>query len=201
MHAERDFIAAVVKVMCDPVAGMDHLGFTQAKRALRLTLAVVPVVGREAAAHRREHRPALGVRMLRVLGPHRPEKHSRVKARGARRCNGDLKLTLERLGRDREIFRYATPVEFARPEKLGELAPSAFSEAVAAFAAPSALGELIHEVTEMTSMADRYLERVIHRLAAGATRVPARYSSVYSSRAGSATPITSRIEASSCSFT
>ena len=120
MHAHRDLFAAVVKVMRDPVAGDEYFRLTQADLTLGLALTVVPLVNRELAANGREDCPTLGVRMLRVLRAHRPEKHSRVQPRRIGRRHRNLKLTLEYRGRDREIFGDTTRVEFARREQVGK---------------------------------------------------------------------------------
>jgi len=78
VHAERDLVTTVVDVMGDPVAGGQRLGFTYDDCALRLPLAVVPLVNGKPPTHRSEHRPAVGVWVLRVLRPDRPEEHARV---------------------------------------------------------------------------------------------------------------------------
>ena len=77
MDAERDLIAPIVQVMGDPIAGGQSLRLAQDHEALGVTLAVVPLVNRERAAHSREHGPPHGVRMLASFAP---IGHSRTRA-------------------------------------------------------------------------------------------------------------------------
>ena len=78
MHAQRDVIATVVKVMGDPFDRGDDLGFARDDFTLGLALTVAPLVNGERAAYRGEDRPTVGVRMLRILRADRPEEDSSV---------------------------------------------------------------------------------------------------------------------------
>ncbi len=78
MNPDGDLIPTVVEVMRDPVDRGQQFGVAHRDRALGLRLAIVPLVYSEAAASGSEHRPAVGVRMLRVLSADRPEQHSRI---------------------------------------------------------------------------------------------------------------------------
>jgi hypothetical protein len=163
VHAESDLVATVVKVVCDSVDRGEHLGIAQRNGALGLRLAVVPLVNGETAAHGREHRPTVSVRMLRVFRADRPEQHPCIEIRGLRRRDGDLKLTVKDLRGDSEIDRNATVLEILRRQKLPERGARLLRETLAPHSAPRVLGELIYEPAQMVPVSNRYLESISHR--------------------------------------
>jgi hypothetical protein len=163
VHAERDLVATVVKVVRDSVDRGEHLGIAQRYGAFRLWLAMVPLVNGEAAAHGREHGPTVSVRMLCVFRADRPEQHPCIEIRCLRRRDGDLELALKGLRRDSEIDRNTTLLEILRREKLAKRGARLLRKTLAPHAAPRVLGELINEPAQMVPVSNRYLESISHR--------------------------------------